>query len=149
MNKDFDHPACIITAGKELFDFLKEKGEKKKTRLEAFCEIMEKCQRQYVSPAIPGNSERCEASQCAVTVTELAESWKWHRETVRIFLRHLEEMGIISMEHFSKYFIMTLRASGMSDTPVTSDMSGTTDSKEACPEKRLTSGEPSLFGDCQ
>lgn len=50
--------------------------------------------------------------QLIVTVSSLADDWKWHRVTTTEFLKELEKMGILKMESYTKFFLITINGIG-------------------------------------
>ena len=78
-------PAAIL-AGTEVFDYLKEKVGERKTRTEAYCDLLDKSLAGFVSPFLRKQDYDLGPCQCHVTVSDLASEWHWHRATVRSFL---------------------------------------------------------------
>ena len=76
-----------------LFDFLKEKVGERKTRTEAYCDLLDKSLAGFVSPFLRNQDFELRPRQCHVTVSDLATEWRWHRATVRSFLDTLESFG--------------------------------------------------------
>ena len=75
---------------KDLADFLHQKPEEKYNRFEAFRFLLELQARK---------SAECASSSPVpfdVTLTNLSETWGWHRHTVGLFLEGLEKLGVIS-----------------------------------------------------
>ena len=82
-------PAAIL-ANVEVFDYLKEKVGERKTRTEAYCDLLDKSLAGFVSPFLRRQDYDLSPCQCHVTVSDLASEWHWHRATVRSFLDTLE-----------------------------------------------------------
>ena len=85
-------PATIL-ANTEVFDYLKEKVGERKTRTEAYCDLLDKSLAGFVSPFLRKQDYDLGPCQCHVTVSDLASEWHWHRATVRSFLDTLEAFG--------------------------------------------------------
>ena len=99
-----------------MFAYLQEKVGERKTRIEAYCELLDKATAGFVSPFLKKFEHKLEACQCHVTITDLSESWHWHRATVRSFLEKLEEFGQLTMERLPKSYIITMPASADEDS---------------------------------
>ena len=84
---------ATISASTGLFDFLKEKVGDRKTRTEAYCDLLDKSLAGFVSPFLRKQDFQLQQGQCHVTVSDLASEWHWHRATVRSFLETLESLG--------------------------------------------------------
>ena len=91
-----------------MFDYLQEKVGERKTRIEAYCDLMEKASAQFVSPFLKKNNVSLESHQCHVTITDLAAEWKWHRATVRTFIERLEEYRQLTIERLPKSMVITM-----------------------------------------
>ncbi len=96
-------PAC---AG--LFDFLKEKVGERKTRTEAYCDLLDKSLAGFVSPFLRNHDVGLEPGQCHVTVSDLASEWHWHRATVRSFLETLESLQQLKRTKLAKSMVITM-----------------------------------------
>ncbi len=97
-----------ILAPRELFDYLKEKAEERKSRLEAYCDLLDKTSAGFVSPFLKGQECELETDQCHVTISDLASDWRWHRATVRLFLDNLENFGQLKRTKLPKSVIITM-----------------------------------------
>ena len=91
----------------ELFEFLRSHGSDRFTKLDAFCDLINrlpvtKMGEEYDSlkKLLPYESDTFRA-----TITELAQSWHWHRATVRSFLDGLENLGYLKKELDGKEYI--------------------------------------------
>ena len=91
----------------ELFEFLRSHGCDRYTKLDAFCDLINrlpvtKMGEEYDSlkKLLPYESDTFRA-----TITELAQSWHWHRATVRSFLDGLENLGYLKKELDGKEYI--------------------------------------------
>lgn len=91
----------------ELFEFLRSHGSDRFTKLDAFCDLINrlpvtKMGEEYDSlkKLLPYESDTFRA-----TITELAQSWHWHRATVRSFLDGLENLGYLTKELDGKEYI--------------------------------------------
>ena len=101
----------VVSASVTMFAYLQEKVGERKTKIEAYCDLWNKASAGFVSPFLKKNEQQLEACQCHVTITDLSESWHWHRATVRSFLEKLEEFGQLIMERLPKSYIITMPAS--------------------------------------
>ena len=100
-------PAAIL-AGTEVFDYLKEKVGERKTRTEAYCDLLDKSLAGFVSPFLRKQDYDLGPCQCHVTVSDLASEWHWHRATVRSFLDTLEAFGQLERIRLAKSVIITM-----------------------------------------
>ena len=100
-------PATIL-ANTEVFDYLKEKVGERKTRTEAYCDLLDKSLAGFVSPFLRKQDYDLGPCQCHVTVSDLASEWHWHRATVRSFLDTLEAFGQLERIRLAKSVIMNL-----------------------------------------
>ena len=98
----------VVSASVTMFAYLQEKVGERKTKIEAYCDLWNKASVGFVSPFLRNNEQKLELSQCHITITDLAESWHWHRATVRSFLEHLEEFGQLTIERLPKSYIITM-----------------------------------------
>lgn len=100
-------PVAIL-ADREVFEYLKEKVGDRKTKTEAYCDLLDKAQAGFISPFL--RKQDCELlpNQCHVTVSDLATEWHWHRATVRSFLDAIETFGLLKRTRFSKSIVITM-----------------------------------------
>ena len=99
-----------IVADREVFDYLKEKGDERKTRIEAYCDLLDKALAGFVSPFLRKQDYELQPNQCHLTVSDLASEWHWHRATVRSFLDALEAFGLLSRIRLPKSVVITMTA---------------------------------------
>lgn len=66
-------PAAIL-ANVEVFDYLKEKVGERKTRTEAYCDLLDKSLAGFVSPFLRRQDYDLSPCQCHVTVSTLHRS---------------------------------------------------------------------------
>lgn len=92
MKSNQEKPASIL-ADIKVFDYLKEKTGDRKTKTEAYCDLLNKSLAGFVSPFLRKQDYGLRPCQCHVTVSDLAAEWHWHRATVRSFLDTLESFG--------------------------------------------------------
>lgn len=100
----------------DLLEYLKEvlrespgeKPEERWTRLEAYCDLVDKAEIGFVCKSVKSNRASLQHNQFQTTVSELAEEWHWHRATVRSFLENLERFGQIRQEKLSKSVLVTM-----------------------------------------
>ena len=95
----------------ELFEFLRSHGSDRFTKLDAFCDLINRLpvtkmgdEYDSLKKLLPYESDTFRA-----TITELAQSWHWHRATVRTFLDGLERLGYLSKELDGKEYIFKIR----------------------------------------
>ena len=100
---------ATISASTGLFDFLKEKVGERKTRTEAYCDLLDKSLAGFISPFLRKQDFELEPGQCHVTVSDLASEWHWHRATVRSFLETLESLGQLERIKLPKSMVITMR----------------------------------------
>ena len=100
--------AAVVSAEVSMFDYLQEKVGERKTRIEAYCDLMEKASARFVSPFLKKSDQSLDKNQCHVTITDLAAEWKWHRATVRTFLERLEEYRQLTIERLPKSMVITM-----------------------------------------
>lgn len=100
---------ATIPADVRLFDFLKEKVGERKTRTEAYCDLLDKSLTGFVSSFLRNQDVRLKPGQCHVTVSDLASEWHWHRATVRSFLDTLESLGQLEKTKLAKSMVITMR----------------------------------------
>ena len=107
--KNKEEMTATISASIGLFDFLKEKVGERKTRTEAYCDLLDKSLAGFVSPFLRNQDVGLNAGQCHVTVSDLASEWHWHRATVRSFLDTLESFGQLERTKLPKSMVITMR----------------------------------------
>lgn len=106
--KDNKNNIAIIVANADLFDFLREKVGERKTRTEAYYDLLDKSLAGFVSELQRRTGYDLQPNQCHVTISGLAEEWHWHRATVRFFLQTLEELGQLEKVKLSKSIVITM-----------------------------------------
>lgn len=97
-----------ILADREVFEYLKEKGDERKTRTEAYCDLLDKSLSGFVSPFLRKNDYVLQPNQCHLTVSDLASEWHWHRATVRSFLGTMEVFGLLTRIRLPKSVVITM-----------------------------------------
>lgn len=107
MKNNQEQPA-IILANAEVFDYLKEKVGERKTRTEAYCDLLDKSLAGFVSPFLRKQDCELRPCQCHVTISDLAAEWHWHRATVRTFLDALEAFGQLKRIKLAKSIVITM-----------------------------------------
>lgn len=107
MKNKQDIPVSIV-ADREVFDYLKEKGDERKTRTEAYCDLLDKALAGFVSPFLRKQEYGLLPNQCHLTISDLASEWHWHRATVRSFLDALEAFGMLSRIRLPKSVVITM-----------------------------------------
>lgn len=100
--------SATILANTEVFDYLKEKVGERKTRTEAYCDLLDKSMAGFVSPYLRKQNYELQQCQCHVTVSDLAVEWHWHRATVRSFLDTLESLGQLRRIRLPKSIVITM-----------------------------------------
>ena len=117
MRNEQKRPA-IILANVEVFDYLKEKVGERKTRTEAYCDLLDKSQSGFTSPFLRKQDYDLQPGQCHVTISDLATEWHWHRATVRSFLDAMEALGQLQRIKLPKSVVITMSVeSGHTDKP--------------------------------
>lgn len=101
-----------VSADIGLFMYLQERVCERKTKTEAYCNLLKKSSENFVSSILKGRNQAIGDHQCHVTITDLSIEWHWHRSTVRAFLEKLEEYGQIEIIRLPKSFIITMPAQG-------------------------------------
>lgn len=97
-----------ILADREVFEYLKEKGDERRTRTEAYCDLLDKSLASFVSPFLRKKDYVLQPNQCHLTVSDLASEWHWHRATVRSFLSAMETFGLLTRIQLPKSMIITM-----------------------------------------
>lgn len=107
MKNNQEQPAVIL-ANADVFDYLKEKVGERKTRTEAYCDLLDKSLAGFVSPFLRKQDYELRPCQCHVTISDLATEWHWHRATVRSFLETLEAFGQLKRIKLTKSIVITM-----------------------------------------
>lgn len=97
-----------ILADRGVFDYLKEKVGERKTKTEAYCDLLDKALAGFVSPFLRRQDYELQPNQCHVTVSDLAAEWHWHRATVRSFLDAIEAFGLLERTRLTKSVVITM-----------------------------------------
>ena len=97
-----------ILADRGVFDYLKEKVGERKTKTEAYCDLLDKALAGFVSPFLRRQDYELQPNQCHVTVSDLAAEWHWHRATVRSFLDTIEAFGLLERTRLAKSVVITM-----------------------------------------
>ena len=92
----------------QLIDYLKEKVGERKTRTEAYCDLLDKAMAGFVSSYLRRQDYELRPCQCHVTVSDLAVEWRWHRATVRSFLDAMEAFGLLKRIKLIKSIVITM-----------------------------------------
>lgn len=106
--KNSNEMSAGILANVKVFDYLKEKVGERKTRTEAYCDLLDKSLAGFVSPFLRKQDYELRPCQCHVTVSDLATEWHWHRATVRSFLDTLEALGQLKRTRLTKSVVITM-----------------------------------------
>ena len=106
--KNSQENTTFILADVKVFDFLKEKAGERKTKTEAYWDLLDRSMAGFVSPFVRKVERKLLSNQCHVTISDLAESWHWHRATVRTFLDALESFGLLERTKLKKSVIITM-----------------------------------------
>ena len=107
MEKKHEMSAAVL-AQVEVFEYLKERGGNRKTKMEAYCDLLDKSVAGFVSPTLKKRDYDLAPYQCHVTVSDLAVSWHWHRATVRSFLDAMEAFGLLKRIKLMKIIVITM-----------------------------------------
>ena len=97
-----------IQASAAVFEYLKEKCGTRKTKTEAYCDLLDKAASNFISPFMRDRGISVGPDQCVVTITDLATTWHWHRATVRSFLERLEALGQLEQHKLPKCVVITM-----------------------------------------
>ena len=97
-----------VMADTPLFLYFKEKTGDRKTKVEAYCSLLDKASKGFVSKFLRHHEYQLQPNQCHVTITDLASEWQWHRATVRSFLDKIESFGLIIREVLPKSIVITI-----------------------------------------
>lgn len=106
--KDNKKNIAIVLASADVFDFLREKVGERKTRTEAYYDLLDKSLAGFVSEFLRSTDYELMPNQCHVTISDLAEKWHWHRATVRSFLEMLEQLGQLEKVKLPKSIVITM-----------------------------------------
>lgn len=106
--KDNKKNIAIVVASADVFDFLREKVGERKTRTEAYYDLLDKSLAGFVSELQRRTGYDLQPNQCHVTISGLAEEWHWHRATVRSFLEMLERLGQLEKVKLPKSIVITM-----------------------------------------
>ena len=99
---------AVIVADVKVFDYLKEKVGERKTRTEAYSDLLDKSLAGFISPFLRKQDYDLQPCQCHVTISDLATEWHWHRATVRSFLETLEAFGQLKRTRLAKSIVVTM-----------------------------------------
>ena len=97
-----------LLADASIFLYFKEKTGERKTKVEAYCNLLDKASKGFVSKFLQHNDYQLKPNQCHVTITDLAAEWQWHRATVRSFMEKIESFGLIRKEVLPKSIVITI-----------------------------------------
>jgi len=97
-----------ILVDRGVFDYLKEKVGERKTKTEAYSDLLDKALTGFVSPFLRRQDYELQPNQCHVTVSDLAAEWHWHRATVRSFLDAIEAFGLLERTRLAKSVVITM-----------------------------------------
>ncbi len=101
-----------IVATNSLFQYLTEKLSRKTqqrlSKLQAYCDLLEKTSKGYVSDFLKNSDYYPQEHQCHVTLSEIAIDWRWHRATVRSFLEELQKFGQLTLHRLDKSVVITM-----------------------------------------
>lgn len=115
--KDKQVISATISANIEVFDYLCEKSGDRKSKTEAYLDLLYKASDGFVSPFLRKKKSEPGPCQCHVNISDLASDWGWHRATVRSFLEKLEQLGQLKRERQAKSVIITITSmSGQSSS---------------------------------
>ncbi len=101
-----------IMATNSLFHYLTEKLSRKTqqrlSKLQAYCDLLDKTSKGYVSDFLKNSDYYPQDHQCHVTLSEIAIDWRWHRATVRSFLEELQKFGQLTLQRLDKSVVITM-----------------------------------------
>lgn len=99
-----------ISADIGVFEYLCERSGDRKSKTEAFLDLLYKASDGFISPFLRKKEAKLGPCQCHVNISDLASEWNWHRATVRAFLDKLEEMGQLKRTKYAKSVVITMPA---------------------------------------
>lgn len=99
----------------ELLDYLCPIAFEKYDKVSAYRDLLNRaCKQPQGNITRLGQTLLVSPGQLVVAVSTLATVWKWHRVTTTDFLKDLENLGILTMESHTKFFVLTFNGiSGM------------------------------------
>lgn len=99
-----------IKADRVLLEYLRPRTTERTSKLDAYCELMNMAMMVDEPHEVSGGSTvKLHKGQLAVTVSDLAKRWNWHRVTVKSFLDRLVELNHADLILHGKMFILTMR----------------------------------------
>ena len=101
-------PTSIILTNPAVFELLKEKCGTRKTKTEAYCDLLDKAASNFISPFMRDRGISIGPNRCVVTITDLATTWHWHRATVRSFLERLEALRQLEQHKLPKCVVINM-----------------------------------------
>lgn len=72
----------FILADVKVFDFLKEKAGDRKTKTEAYWDLLDRSMAGFVSPFVRKVERKLLPNQCHVTISDLAEFWLFKKQQI-------------------------------------------------------------------
>lgn len=81
---------------------------RKRTKFEAWLDLLIMANHSMIKEAVGYDLIPIERGQVLTSQESLANSWKWNRESVRLFLRMLENDKMISVNATAKYTMITV-----------------------------------------
>ena len=106
--KENQIPQIAVSANASLFLYLKERIGDRKSKVEAYCDLLDKASKKFVSRFLRNKDYEIGTDQCHVTITDLAAEWNWHRATVRSYLERMEAFGLIQKITLPKSIVITV-----------------------------------------
>lgn len=106
--KENQIPQIAVSANASLFLYLKERIGDRKSKVEAYCDLLDKASKRFVSRFLRNKDYEIGTNQCHVTITDLAAEWHWHRATVRTYLERMEAFGLIQKITLPKSIVITI-----------------------------------------
>lgn len=95
----------------ELLQYLRNKGNDRFSKIDAFCDLIDR----ITDRACPKEEDDSDLllpfhyGTFQTSVSELAETWRWHRATVRSFLDKLESLGYLKKELTGRDYTFYIR----------------------------------------
>ena len=96
------------SADRSLLEYLKPKSEDRFSKLEAYCDLLNRASSGAFVAANGERQEELVPGQFVASISELARKWKWQRATVRSFVEGLVALGQLSYKPFVKSYIFTV-----------------------------------------
>ena len=103
------HRPWVVRLTPEAVEFLVATTKYGASRLKAYLSLLQSAV-ETTTPYKPayGRTFNLEAGQLVISITDLAEQWKWARETVRKFFDQLESFKLLTKESLDRCSLITM-----------------------------------------